>query len=164
MKDKGIILSILGFTLLIIIGGGFLVGKASSATNIQASLDVKIQIEERSFAWGEIKYDGAKAAKTFKIKNAGTDTLKVWNVKTSCACTSAQIRVGQDSSPLFSMHTNSSWVGQISPGAEAELEVVFDQRYHGPSGVGQITRQITMQTNDSSSPSLEFSLSGTVTK
>ena len=163
MNEKKIII-ILIFATILIVFGGILVLSKPSVTNIKASSDVKIITQNNSYDWGEIKYTGPKATKSFKIKNSGTDILKLYNIKTSCACTSAQITTEQDLSPLFSMHSSSSWTGEVLPGKEAELMVVFDQQFHGPSGVGTIERIITIQTNDVSQPKLEFNLKGKVVK
>ena len=163
MNEKKIII-ILIFATILIVFGGILVLNKPSVTNIKASSNVKITTQNNSYDWGEIKYTGPKATKSFKIKNSGTDILKLYNIKTSCACTSAQITTEQDLSPLFSMHSSSSWTGEVLPGKEAELMVVFDQQFHGPSGVGTIERIITIQTNDVSQPKLEFNLKGKVVK
>lgn len=164
MSDKGIILSIAAFTILIIAGGVFLISKSEAPAKIVASTTATVSAEEKSYDWGEIKYDGPKAAKIFKIKNTGTEVLKLTNVKTSCACTSAQVKTKFAQSPLFSMHSVSSWVGEIGVGEEAELEVIFDQRFHGPTGVGPINRTITVETNDEKNRTIEFNLTGNVVK
>lgn len=164
MSDKGIILSIAAFTILIIAGGVFLVSKSEAPAKIVVSTTAEVWAEEKSYDWGEIKYDGPKAAKTFKIKNTGTEVLKLTNVKTSCACTSAQVKTKSVQSPLFSMHSVSSWVGEIGAGEEAELEVIFDQRFHGPTGIGPINRTITVETNDEKNRTIEFNLTGNVVK
>lgn len=164
MSDKKIILSILGFTLLVVIGGVFMISKSEGPGKVVASQNAQVVADEKSFDWGEIKYDGPKAAKTFRIRNNGTEVLKLTNVKTSCACTSAQIKSKSEVSPYFNMHSVSSWVGEIPPGEEAELEVVFDQRFHGPTGVGPINRIITIETNDEKNRKIEFNLIGNVIK
>ncbi|MBI2022070.1 DUF1573 domain-containing protein [Candidatus Daviesbacteria bacterium] len=137
---------------------------SSPSKNIAKTQNAKAEASETSFDWGQIDYNGPKATKTFKIKNVGTDTLKLNNIKTSCTCTSAQVIINQKGSPFFSMHSNSSWIGEVQPGKEAELAIRFDQSFHGPSGVGPIERIISVETNDANNPKLEFILKGYVVK
>ncbi len=62
------------------------------------------------------------------------------------------------------MNNVLSWIGEVSPGQEAQLEVIFDPAYHGPQGVGPINRLVAVETNDKSNSRIEFSLTGTVFK
>lgn len=163
MNEKKIFLAIIIATLLIL-GGSVVVLSNNLATVITASKDVKIETPETSYNWKDIEYSGPKATKTFKIKNNGTENLRLGKVQTSCTCTTAQVIIDGQKSPLFSMHAGSSWVGEVQPGKEAELEIIFDQTFHGPTGVGPIERFITVETNAADTPTLEFSLKGNVIK
>ena len=165
MTDKKIIIGFIVLTILIL-GGGIFVLSSTSATpaKITASQNAKVEVPEKTFDWGNIPYSGGNATKTFTIKNAGTDVLKLSGIKTSCTCTKAQISIEGKTSPYFNMHSTSGWVGEIPPGKEAELLVIFDQTFHGPTGVGPMERLISMETNDTQNPSLEFSLKGVVVK
>lgn len=169
MDNKKIIIGLVAVTLVILAGGVMLVGSAPAPKAIQASQNAKAETSETSFDWGEIKYDGPKATKTFKIKNAGSDILQLTKVKTSCTCTTAQIIINPSDpnakrSPIFSMHAAAGWIGEVTAGQEADLVVIFDQSFHGPSGVGPIERLISVETNDVKSPKLEFTLTGNVVK
>lgn len=159
---------LVGFILSILaLGAGtvWLAGGASPKPSVLGTSGrVKTTVPETSFDWGNISYSGGKATKIFVIKNEGTDILKLQSVKTSCTCTQAQVTTEQGKSPYFSMHGTSGWVGEVGPGKEAQLEVIFDPAFHGPSGVGPITRQVTVETNDAQKPNLEFSLKGVVVK
>ena len=62
------------------------------------------------------------------------------------------------------MNSSFSWVGDVPPQKEAQLEVIFDPAYHGPSGVGPINRLVSVETNDTKNSRIEFSLTGTVFK
>ncbi len=166
MTDKKIIIGIILITILILGGGMFLLTKSSSAPSqgVTLSQNAKVEAIEKTFDWGVIKYSGDKATKTFIIKNTGSDPLKLYNVKTSCACTNASLTIDGKVSPSFGMHTQSSWTGEVAAGKEAILTVIFDQAFHGPTGIGPMERLISMQTNDLSSPTLEFKLTGNVVK
>ena len=79
-------------------------------------------------------------------------------------CTTAQLKTAEQSSKKFGMHQKNSSVFEVNPGETAELLVEFDPAFHGPSGVGMISRTITMNTNDTKNPTLEFSLTANVVK
>lgn len=165
MNDKKIVIGLIVITLLVL-GGGIFVLSSTSATpaKITASQNAKAEVPERTFDWGNITYSGEKATKTFTIKNSGSDALKLSGVKTSCTCTKAQISIDGKVSPYFSMHSTSGWAGEIPPGKEAKLLVIFDQAFHGPSGVGPIERLVSLNTNDVQNSTIEFSLRGVVVK
>lgn len=162
--EKKVIIGILVFTLLILGGSIFVLGSGGSAQAITATENAKADVTEKQFDWGTINFNGPKATKVFTIKNTGSEPLKLNKVKTSCTCTTAQITIDGNKSPLFSMHAGSNWVGTVKPGKEAQLEVIFDQTFHGPSGVGPIERYIDVETNDANQPKLEFYLKGNVVK
>lgn len=164
MAEKKLLIAIIIGTLLILGGGVMVLSSQSASSKVVSSQNVKAEAAEKKFDWGQIDYNGPKATKSFKIKNSGSEILKLTNIKTSCSCTSAQIIIDGNQSPLFSMHSVSSWVGEVQSGKEAELVVVFDQSFHGPSGVGPIERIISVETNDAKNPKIEFNLTGNVVK
>lgn len=162
--EKKVIIGIIIFTLLILGGSVFVLSSGESAQAINITQNAKADVAVKTFDWGTIQYNGPKATKTFSIKNSGTEPLQLTKVKTSCSCTTAQISIDGNKSPLFSMHAGSPWVGEIAPGKEAQIEIVFDQTFHGPSGVGPVERYITVETNDAREPNIEFYLKGNVIK
>lgn len=165
MNDKKIIIGLIVLTALIFGGGIFVLSKTSSGpAEIKSSQNAKVAVDQKTFDWGNIPYSGGNVTKTFTIKNTGTDILKLTGIKTSCDCTKAQVTIDGKTSPYFSMHSTSSWVGEVPPGKEAELKVIFDPAFHGPSGVGPMERLISVDTNDVSNPKIEFSLKGVVVK
>jgi archaellum component FlaG (FlaF/FlaG flagellin family) len=159
-EKKVFIITILTVFLI----GGSVMVLSGSSNNLSPNQNVNLEAPETNYDWAEIKYDGPKGTKTFKIKNNGSETLKLGKIKTSCTCTTAQINIEGNKSPLFSMHGSSSWIGEIAPGKEAELDIVFDQQFHGPTGIGPVERYITVETNDPDTPKLEFYLKGNVVK
>lgn len=163
MSDKKFILGVIVVTLFIMAGGVLLASKMASP-QIQATADAKVTVSETVFDWGTIGMESGKAEKSFEIKNTGSETLKLFGVKTSCDCTTAQLIQGNTTSPIFGMHTESSYVLDVAPGGKADLKVIFDPAYHGPTGVGPATRQITVSTNDPDKQRLNFILTAMVTK
>lgn len=164
MNDKKIIIGFIIVTVLLLGGGIFFLAKTTITSPITASQNVKAEVTEKNYDWGNIPYGRGNVSKTFTIKNSGTDILKLINVKTSCTCTKAQVVINGSSSPYFSMHNTSSWVGEVPVGGEAKLTVIFDPAFHGPTGVGPMTRLISVETNDAQNKTIEFNLSGTVVK
>lgn len=165
MSDKKIIVGIVLVTVLLLVGGVILLSvSGSTSASITSSRNAKVLTDQRNFEWGQINMKGGNVSKIFAIKNTGTDTLKLTNIKTSCHCTKAQVRVGSNSSPFFGMNSVSSWIGEVPPGQDAQLEVIFDPAYHGPQGVGPINRLVSVETNDASNSRIEFSLTGKVYK
>ncbi|MDD5415652.1 MAG: DUF1573 domain-containing protein [Candidatus Daviesbacteria bacterium] len=164
MVDKKIIIGLIVFTLLLLGGGIYVLSISSAPVKITSSQNAKAAVDQKTFDWGNIPINGGNVTKTFTIKNTGTDVLKLIGVKTSCTCTKAQVVIDGKTSPYFSMHATSSWVGEVAPGKEAQLTVIFDPAFHGPTGVGPTERLISVETNDIQNPKLEFSLKGVVVK
>ncbi|OGK16147.1 hypothetical protein A2690_01775 [Candidatus Roizmanbacteria bacterium RIFCSPHIGHO2_01_FULL_39_12b] len=164
MTEKKVFI-IIGVVVVLLVGtSAVILGSSPVPTKITTSQNASIATANTSYDWGYIQYNSPKAIKGFKIKNNGTESLKIGKVKTSCSCTTAQVIIGNNKSPLFSMHGGSNWVGEVKPGKEASLEIIFDQTFHGPSGIGPFERYITIETNDASKPKLEFYLKGIVVK
>lgn len=164
MSNTKIVAMIVGLSLLILVGGVALASRAPQPVAVQSSQEAKVEVDGTSYDWGTIPIDGGNVVKTFTIRNVGTGTLELANVQTSCMCTEAQVVIDGEKSPFFGMHAKSSWVGKLTAGSQAELVVTFDPAYHGPAGIGQITRVVSMSTNDASRPKLEFTLAANVIK
>lgn len=165
MNEKKVLIACGLFTLLVVGGGVFFLGKQPAAVQVNSSQNAKASVvEEKNYDWGQIPYSGGKVSKSFTIKNTGTDKLTLSNIQTSCMCTNASVIIDGKSSPEFGMHSTSSWVGEVMPGKDAQLLVVFDPAFHGPSGVGIIDRLVEVGTNDSNNAKLEFHLKGNVVK
>lgn len=151
-------------TVVVLVGAVIFGSKMGEGPAVSANSEVSMEVGDKTYDWGTIDYDGGMATKTFEIKNTSGKKLQLYNVKTSCMCTTAQLISGDNKSKKFGMHETSKSVFEVEPGATAELLVEFDPAFHGPSGTGPITRTITIETNDKSNPSLSFNLTGTVVK
>lgn len=162
MNDKNIIFGIVGVTVLIIGGGAWLSSGSGKTSEVAVADDVTVLVEESTHDWGDIPIDGGKVEKTFDIRNNGSGTLSLYNVSTSCMCTTAQLVWGEKKSPKFGMHDRSSYKLEVPGGETAQLKVVFDPAFHGPSGVGPIDRQVRVETNDADEQELSFALTAVV--
>ena len=163
MKQRTLLI-ILGIITFSILGLGVWLLSRPVGVEVEKSDQAKAEVAEKNYDWGEIKINGGNAEKSFLIKNTGVGSLKLSGVSTSCMCTTAQVIIDGKGSPFFGMHQKSSWVGEVPDGKEAELKIVFDPAFHGPSGIGAMTRQIEVETNDKNNPKLEFTLKGNVVK
>jgi Protein of unknown function (DUF1573) len=113
-----------------------LTGSGSSTSGGQP----KVQLIDPNYNFGSVT-NGVPVTHTFKIRNAGTGTLIIGGVNTSCGCTAAK-------------PTKST----LAPGEESDIKVTFDTRFEkGPS-----TRTITVLTNDPKHPQSELTLKGDV--
>ena len=164
MSNNKLVFGLVIATLVIIFGGAILATKISGGADLKATQEVSLETGETEYDWGEINIDAGVVTKDFVIKNTSNGVLSLANVKTSCMCTTAQVEVESKKSPHFGMHSNSSWVGEVAAGSKAKLTVTFDPAFHGPNGVGPISRQVSLETNDPNQPELTFNLSANVVK
>mgnify|MGYP001585303588 CR=1 FL=1 len=150
---------------IVILSGGIMFLNSSQTPQVASSQNANAYVTSPTSAdWGQIPMYKGNVTKEFILKNTGTDTLKLFNIKTSCHCTKAHLTIGSNDSPDFGMDSYSSWVGEVAPGKEAKLSVVFDPAYHGQQGVGPINRFVSVETNDKTNPKLIFTVTGTVIK
>jgi len=157
---------IVGFILgtVILIGGSYaLLTLTDTASKIESSSNVKAIITSKiDHDWGTIGINDGKVSTTYTIKNEGTEPMKLFNISTSCMCTTAQVKIGEETSPEFGMHSNSQYTATLPAGKTAEVIATFDPAFHGPSGIGAITREIIVETNDKSNPQLSFTAEANV--
>lgn len=166
-EKKGVdsfIVGIIVITVLILGGAVYFGSRMGATTQVTADSQVSITVAENKHDWGTIDLNGGLATKSFEIKNTSDSTLKLYDVKTSCMCTTAQLKTTGQTSKKFAMHEKNSSIFEVKPGETVELVVEFDPAFHGPSGVGPISRTVTMNTNDASNPSLSFQLTANVVK
>jgi hypothetical protein len=165
MEKKVIIIGTIITVLILVISIVWMSSTNVEAPQVSASQNAKAFMEDPASAdWGQIPMYKGDVTKIFRIKNTGTETLKIFNIKTSCHCTKAYAIINGTDSPNFGMSGISSWVGEVAPGKEVKLSVVFNPAYHGPSGTGPINRYVSVETNDKTNPKLTFTVTGNVYK
>ncbi len=163
MNDKKIITGVVVISVFLVVIGVYASTKISTPAAVDAKKEgVIVKTETKQFDFGTVKIDSGEIVATYQIKNEGSDTLKLFNISTSCMCTYAQLFNGTETSPRFGMGKPSSYVMDVAPGQTAELKAVFDPAFHGPNGVGDISRKIIVSTNDAKNGRLEFGLTGKV--
>lgn len=162
--DKKFVIGTIIVTVLILIGSVWAAFNLGQSAEVEPAAGAQVVTSVTSHDWGDIDIQGGKVEATYPVTNEGDTTLKLYNVTTSCACTSAYLELGDKSSPMFGMHSQSSYVMEVPPGETATVRAVFDPLFHGPDAVGEITRQITVMTNDPDHPELTFTAAANVIK
>lgn len=168
MNEKKIIIGVILATAAILVGAIFLLGGSSSGkANLEKTVGAKIETPETNFDFKDIPFSGGDAIHEFKVKNVGDRQLSIANLATSCHCTKVYFKSAKGESSRFGMKGASAlsdWVGILAPGEEGAVVSDFDPTYHGPQGVGPISRLVSLETNDPDHPYIEFSFSGNVVK
>ncbi len=164
MMSKTTVMAIIVGLVVLFGGSVWLASTMANSAQVEMSEGAVAVVEEKSYDWGEIKIDGGIVEKVFLVKNEGDEVLKLFNVETSCVCTTAQMAKGEQTSPVFGMHDKSQYVLEVDPGETVDVLVKFDPMFHGPNGVGPISRTVTIETNDVSSPKLSWMLTAMVVR
>jgi len=92
----------------------------------------RIAIDQTSWNFGDIGQD--VVTHTFRVRNAGTESLRLEGISTSCMCTSAAFTYGSATSPRFGQHNNPPWQFVLEPGTEGLLTVFYDPTVHPERG------------------------------
>lgn len=164
MDDNTFTWLVVGAAALLLIGGVVFLGSRIGEGDLAAVAGAKVGTTEQSHDWGKIPIGGGNMTKEFVVTNEGSETLSLSNINTSCMCTTVRLVKGGEESPEFGMHTKSAYVMEVQPGEQVSVNVVYDPAFHGPNGLGSITRQVVMDTSDPDRSRLEFSLRGVVVK
>ena len=130
----------------------------SKFSDIKYTKEAVASVADQTYDWGTADIKEGNLVAEFKITNSGTQELKLFDVKTSCTCTTAQLVSKTAKSPIYSMHSGISYVMGLAPNKDALLRVIYDPAFHGPSGVGMIERTVTVRTNDSKNKKMVFEL------
>lgn len=131
--------------IAILVGGLFLF-KDFSAKKYEGA--AKIHVTPTIYDFGKVLAAGGNVEKGFEVRNDGISPLSISGLETSCDCTTAKLKIGDEESPIFGMHNNSSdWSASLEPGKAAELIVIFDPNFHQDAS-GPITRTVTIFSND----------------
>ncbi len=140
-------------SLLIIFMAGFLLGTRENPSTVVYSLNAKekpeISLDKTTYDMGRLKVSATKEA-DFKLKNLGQKTLQIFELSSSCNCTSVKIVKKDWQSPEFGMHNQSKEIIEIQPQEEIKLTVTY-RPFLMPVR-GQVARQVFFSTNDPKVP------------
>lgn len=161
-KIKKIFVISLISLLAVLIVGGAVFGIVNYLSKKEAGGNQgipKIEINPEKYDAGTVSMADGLVKHTYEIKNTGEGDLKIMDIKTSCMCTTARLKVGNKESPKFGMHNNPKfWSQKIAPGETGFLEVTFDPAFHGPQGTGKAVRAVYLSTNDPKNEKVEVRL------
>lgn len=108
---------------------------------------------------GSMKVSEDKSA-DFTIKNIGTKPLQLSRITSSCNCTFAQVIINGNESDLYGMHSPSNYAGEILPGKEAKVRVIYRPSIMPVYGI--VSREVYVETNDPQNPKLVFKVQANV--
>lgn len=107
-------------------------------------------VETNNYDFGTISMKEGKVSTIFKIKNTGSQPVKMSKLYTSCMCTETTLKVEGKTKGPFGMLGHGfipSFDEMLQPEGVAEIEIVFDPAAHGPTSVGKIQRTVTLENS-----------------
>ena len=133
---------------------------APSGTSAASSGAVgELKAAETSYDFGSVSMAAGKVSHTFQLKNESKDPVTITKLYTSCMCTTTSLKNGgSDLGPfgMAGMGYIPSLDEKVNPGGEVEVEATFDPAAHGPAGVGNIERVVTVEQSGSAPIELHF--------
>ncbi len=161
MSTKTIIIGVVLFSL-VFIGGAYVLlagsNKPSASLASYTSQDKNkpiVEVKRTSADLGKIKVSEEKSA-DFTIKNIGTKPLQLYNMSSSCNCTTGELIYEGKTSMEYGMHNVSDTLPEIAPNTEAKIRVIY--RPFVMPVYGPIEREVFMSTNDPQNPKLLFQI------
>jgi len=132
--------AIISFAIILMVIGFGLLGYFKAVPNYgQARIEItRIEITPKQYDFGVIEY-GQIVQYVFKVKNIGSEVLKITKTATSCGCTTVEIEKKS-----------------IEPGEEVNLKVEYNTgMMSGSHAKGRQERIIYVKSNDPASPQAE---------
>lgn len=124
----------------------------------------QIILEPAYFNFGRVSKKQGKISKNFKLYNKGNSNLIVTNLRVSCSCVTASLKIGKNKSPNFGiLGADPGWQAVIEPKKSAELEVILDLM-HPSMVVGKEIRDIFVSSNDPVYPQVTIRVEADVEK
>jgi len=159
MKNKTTIF----IAIAVLIGGGLIwtASGTEQAPNKEAvaKSTAALQAEVSQYDFGVIDINGGNVTTEFPVTNNGEEPIIIVDGTTSCACTSAEVAgVG------FDMHTGMDSKVTIEPGETKVVTATYDPLFHGPNGIGKVTREVILKTNSVITPEVRFRFRADVIK
>ncbi|MEE8358527.1 MAG: DUF1573 domain-containing protein [Candidatus Hydrothermarchaeales archaeon] len=112
----------------------------------------KILINPVKYDFGDVSVAKGVVSTTMIVVNEGKSDLVLYNIETSCMCTTAQLIVNGRESYVFGMDMGdgkhpTGWSETIPSGQNAELKIYYDPTMHEDQR-GPLTRTISVFSND----------------
>ena len=147
--SKNVITTAIAIAVLLL--GIILVARGRGNQSEPATASGKLTAAEKTYNFGKISMAAGTVRHSFAVKNESGAAVKIKKIFTSCMCTQATLKLGEKTVGPYGMpgHGLAPSVNEeIAAGGEALVEVVFDPAAHGPAGVGRVSRQVTVETDD----------------
>ena len=173
MNNKKLSIGIIVFVLIVL--GLFVLGRSGPGDDAPVTVGDNgvagepvqrgmLSVDKGSFDFGMISMANGKVAQGFAITNTGESAVTITKIYTSCMCTTVELALGDKVFGPYGMPGHGmipSTNAVLEPGAQGNIQVVFDPAAHGPAGIGTVTRVVYVETKESGT--LELSISATVT-
>ncbi len=159
MSSKVLIIGGAIVLILVLVGSYFLFAGGSKPQVNIASYSAsdkekpKAEVKELLKDMGEIKVSDEKT-ESFILKNTGQKPLQISNVSSSCNCTFVKIVMNGKESEEFGMHNVSDYAGEIAPGKDTTVKVIYRPFVMPVYGV--VEREVYITTNDPENSKLIF--------
>lgn len=164
MKSNTII-TIVGIIVLLVGLVTFSYLSKGGSTELNSNIISSLSVNEESYSFGTISMKDGNVSKDFEITNSSNEDVNLKTILTSCMCTNAYLVKldGSIKGPFgMSGHGGALPANElIKAGENRIIRVVFDPNAHGPAGVGQIDRLVTL--TDSAGGQLQLEIKATVT-
>ena len=159
MKEQIKQISILLGLVAIVIGGLVWFGNISKNGAPTAAINSEsggaLTFDKSQYDFGTVSMAQGKVSKEFALENKSAGDVNIGQVFTSCMCTEAELKVGNETAGPFGMQghgiTRSADL-VVKPGETLTVKAIFDPTAHGPAGVGPIARQIMVYTGADKDP------------
>jgi hypothetical protein len=164
MTQRNILYVLIAFTVIVVV-----LGIVVSQDNITASRPGSagpvtaagpLFSPQPFYDFGNVSMAAGKVSHKFRIRNAGETATTITKLYTSCMCTEATLITPAGRKGPFGMPghgTMPSISERLAPGAEAQVEIVFDPAAHGPAGIGLTERIISIKSGPDQPLELRFS-------
>ena len=151
-------------TFALLFGGLFFLSRPQPKVTVNPQAIGQLSAGETFYDFGTVSMAKGLVTHKFTLSNSSPIPATVTKMFTSCMCTKAKLTIADKTWGPIGMpgHTAIPNLAiQIEPGQEAVVETIFDPAAHGPAGVGNIERQVTIEQNGQ--PPLQLSFKALVT-
>lgn len=123
----------------------------------------RIIVGADSFDFGRVSKSRGKISRIFKLYNKGNLPLLIKNIRTSCPCASASLKVDKDKSRYFgTAGAPGNWQMAIKPGGSGDLELTVDLASPHVK-TGKMIRDASVISNDPVYPEITVEITADVT-
>lgn len=119
----------------------------------------KLSVVESTYDFGNVSMVKGVVTHDFIITNNSEEIVDIGEVWTSCMCTEAFLKVGNNEAGPFGMPGHGAVKSanmRIQPGEKFALRAEFDPAAHGPAGVGPIKRDVYLKAGNNEKVTVNF--------